>query len=423
MTEPSAMPAAPFATEAEFVPTTQDELRRYLAENASGPRRPIAPVGGRTALDFGRPLAAAAVAVLSSRLDRIVDYPARDMTITVEAGIRMDRLAEALAAEGQRLPIEAPQSNRATLGGVVATDTSGPRRFGYGTMRDYVIGATAITAEGRCFHAGGRVVKNVAGYDLCKLLIGSLGTLAYITQLTLKLKPLPESSVLVVAGFDDSRLLDEAVAGLLTSETRPVAVEALNAPAAAAVATEARSELPRGEWTLLVGYEGSPRETDWQIAKFHSELNAWSPREVRTYPHAHAATDGARLWSALIEFPVCSGEPASFEAQLLPSRLPSLTARASQSGVCLLAHAASGIVIGKLPDEAAGDSRGASLLAELAAETRRLGGHLRLLQRERGWPDAFDQEDAQPGALRLMRALKESLDPADLLNPGRLFKR
>ena len=124
------------------------------------------------------------------RLDRVVDYPARDMTITVEAGIRIERLAEVL--EGRRTAVA--DRHRSVRAGHarrrMATNTSGPRRFGYGTFRDYVIGLTAMTAEGRVFHSGGRVVKNVAGYDLCKLLIGSLGTLAVVTQVTLKLKPL-----------------------------------------------------------------------------------------------------------------------------------------------------------------------------------------------------------------------------------------
>ena len=106
----------------------------------------------------------------------VVDYPARDMTITVEAGITMRELAAELAAQGQRLPIDAPAGwTMATLGGVVATATSGPRRYGQGTIRDYVIGISAVDGRGVPFKAGGRVVKNVAGYDFCKLLTGSRG--------------------------------------------------------------------------------------------------------------------------------------------------------------------------------------------------------------------------------------------------------
>src|ERR1700722_17745144 len=173
----------------ECAPQTQDDLQNFLAENFRGPKRPLAPLGGRTALGFGGRLSQPAVGLDLTHLDRVVDFPARDMTVTVEAGIRIDRLAQVLKSEGQRLPIDVAQPDRATLGGAIATNANGPRRFGFGTFRDYVIGLTAMTADGRVFHSGGRVVKNVAGYDLCKLLVGSLGTLAVITQVTLKLKP------------------------------------------------------------------------------------------------------------------------------------------------------------------------------------------------------------------------------------------
>src|SRR5579862_7303632 len=232
----SSMKSEAECAEAEFVPKSQDELRRFLIENHAGPKRAIAPVGGRTALDFGYPFSKPAVTVDLTSLKSVVDFPARDMTITVEAGITIDQLATVLASEKQRLPIDVSQSSRATLGGAIATNTSGSRRFGHGTFRDYVIGITAVTAQGQEFHSGGRVVKNVAGYDLCKLLVGSLGTLAVITQVTLKLKPIVESSVLVWATFDGPGNVDAAVADLLNSQTRPVAVDTLNPAAAAMVA-------------------------------------------------------------------------------------------------------------------------------------------------------------------------------------------
>ena len=111
----------------------------------------------------------------------MIDYPARDMTITVQAGITLGRLQDLLAAENQRLPIDVPRADRATLGGGLAVNVSGPRRFGCGTLRDYVIGISIVNDEGQEIKAGGRVVKNVAGYDLCKLHVGALGTLGVIT--------------------------------------------------------------------------------------------------------------------------------------------------------------------------------------------------------------------------------------------------
>src|SRR5205085_6597457 len=130
--------------------------------------------------------------------------------------------------ERQRLPIDLPQAQRATLGGVVAANPSGSRRFGLGTMRDYVIGISAIDASGRLFKGGGRVVKNVAGYDLCKMLVGSLGTLAVITQVTLKLRPIPESSRLLWCAFDHSAAIEQSLAQLVSSSARPVAMDILD---------------------------------------------------------------------------------------------------------------------------------------------------------------------------------------------------
>ena len=160
-------------------------------------------------------------------LQRIVDYTPRDMTILVEAGVRMADLAATLAAEGQQLPIDVPRASEATIGGVVATNWNGPRRYGHGTIRDYVIGIHAVDGRGVAFKGGGRVVKNVAGYDFCKLLTGSLGTLGVITQLALKVKPLPEHSATIVAACADLRRCETILGRLAQLEAPPVAIDSV----------------------------------------------------------------------------------------------------------------------------------------------------------------------------------------------------
>ena len=164
-------------------------------------KKVIYPLGGQTSLDYGLPARQPGLGVSLQRLTRVIDYPARDMTITVEAGITMSALAETLAKERQRVPLDVPEPERATIGGVIATNWSGPLRFGHGTVRDYVIGISAVDGRGTPFKGGGRVVKNVAGYDFCKLLVGSLGTLGVISQVTLKLKPIPQRTALVGCRF------------------------------------------------------------------------------------------------------------------------------------------------------------------------------------------------------------------------------
>src|SRR5207249_10267822 len=124
------------------------------------------------------------VAVATTALHQVIDFPARDLTITVQTGITIARLNEITRAEGLQLPIDVPDPERSTLGGAIACNVSGPRRYGYGTFRDYVLGITTVNDRGELASAGGRVVKNVAGYDLMKLHTGALGTLGVITRVT-----------------------------------------------------------------------------------------------------------------------------------------------------------------------------------------------------------------------------------------------
>ncbi|TWU09483.1 putative FAD-linked oxidoreductase [Symmachiella macrocystis] len=401
----------------EFTPTTSDEARDFLAENSAGAGRAIFPVGGRTALHYGYAPTQPGFAFSTLRLNRTIDYPARDMTITVEAGIRMDELTEILKAEGQRLPIDVPQSSRATLGGVLATNTSGPRRFGFGTMRDYLIGITSIDAAGKTFSAGGRVVKNVAGYDLCKLMIGSLGTLAVITQVTLKVIPQPEMSQLLWCAAADWQAVEVALENLLTSATRPVALEVLNAAAAHEIAAEARLDLPSSGPILCIGFEGAARETEWQAETMSVELEAAGICDVAV------VADAESLWFALTDFATSSDEPLTFQANLRPSRLVEFSELATSAGVSLAAHAGNGIVIGHLPDEVTTLDAAVELLSPLQALAHEADGNLVIFDCDESWKQTIPVFGQARQDRALMQRIKQQLDPRDILNPGRVFTK
>src|SRR5207248_587611 len=196
--------AGPFAVvRPTSVAEVGDLVRRAIDQGHA-----LFPLGGRTLLDVGLPPDRAGVGVDLRDLSEVIDYPARDMTVTVQPGITLARLEVLLATERQRLPVDVPQPDRATLGGALAVNASGPRRYGFGTLRDYVIGMTVVNDEGHEAKAGGRVVKNVAGYDLPKLHVGALGTLGIIVQVTLKLRPLPEESALLVLRCEPGGLAD-----------------------------------------------------------------------------------------------------------------------------------------------------------------------------------------------------------------------
>lgn len=399
----------------DFVPASQSELSRFLTENAATDQKQLFPVGGRTSLAVCCPDSHAGPLVCTSQLNRLVDYPVRDMTITVEAGMRMDQLNEIVLAEGQRLPIDVPQSNRATIGGVIATNTSGPRRFSYGTIRDYVIGVSAVDGAGNLFKSGGRVVKNVAGYDLGKMLVGSLGTLAVISQVSLNLRPKPECMQLVWFEFDSCTAADQALEAIVTSGTRPTAVEYCNSKAARQIAAESRIELPVENHVICICYEGPENVVQWQTQRIIEEWQAFSPLSAQTVEGTHAA----RLYHAFIEYQTSSDDPVTLKAMLLPSQMMSFVEAATRLNIAIQAHAADGIVFGHLPDSASSLEDVNQILEQLKTVIDPRTGYLTVYQCESEWAESLPLFCTPPAGWELMQQLKQALDPQLLLNSRR----
>ena len=411
------MNAAADANE-EFTPATTSELCRFVQENAQGASpSPLLPVGGRTSLNYGFATRENATRVSTSKLTQIIDYPARDMTITVEAGIRMDELGKLLKNENQRLPVDIAQSQRATLGGVIATNTSGPRRFGHGTMRDFVIGISAVDAEGRLFSAGGRVVKNVAGYDLCKLMVGSLGTLGIITQVTLKLRPVTTTTALVWQCFDSFNNIDETLEALLTSQTRPIALEVLGPKAAGHVSSNARCQLPADSPTLIVGFEGSETETKWQVDRLKQECEPFNPTSVDVV----TSKEADNIWESLTDYATWSDDPLTFQANLPASKTIEFVEMAVKRGVSIQAHAGNGIVVGHMPDDSSTLDACQQILESLRAFARQHRGNVTILQCDADWKASLPVFGEAEASWPLMKKVKQELDPHDILSPGRFL--
>jgi glycolate oxidase FAD binding subunit len=384
-----------------------------LVRRAASTSQAVYPLGGRTRLDLGLPPAQPGVAIDLTALSQVIDYPARDMTITVQAGVRVAELQRLLAAEGQRLPIDVPSPDRATLGGALATNASGPRRLGWGTLRDYVIGITTVNDEGHETKAGGRVVKNVAGYDLCKLHIGALGTLGVISQVTLKVRPLPEAQALLTFGCDGAALgglLDE----LHASRMRPACLDVVNAAAARWLAARAGLALPGQAWVVIVGYEDSEAAVNWQLQQAIREL-------TQAGVHGVEATAGAAtepLWRALAELTAPEESALTVRAGVLPARVAELVHLAAKlPGQPLIqAHAGSGVVrvhfaAGLTPDQA-------------RAAVEKLAGachHVTLPRCPAAWKRELPIWGRPRGDLALMRQVKQALDPRRLFNPGRFL--
>jgi glycolate oxidase FAD binding subunit len=373
------------------------------------------PVGGRTLFEVGYPGERAGVEVDLRSLDQVLDYPARDMTITVQAGITLARLQEILAVENQRLPVEVPRADQATLGGALAVNVSGPRRLGAGTFRDYVIGISTVNDQGQETKAGGRVVKNVAGYDLCKLHIGALGTLGIITQVTLKVRPRPETQALVTFPCD-SATLPQLLDLLHASRTRPGGIEVLNRPAARALAPLIRPT--EAEWTVVAGYEDSEDAVSWQMQQLIRELGAIGVPGGQ----ARAADSATPLWQALTELTAPPNTLLSFRANLLPSAVAGFCQTAgSTPGILVQAHAGSGIVRGHFTNPDLTEQAAASILKELRSLAVVAQGNLILPHCPLPWKRSLPVWGDPPANLWLMRRVKEQLDPGRLFNPGRFL--
>jgi glycolate dehydrogenase FAD-binding subunit len=176
-----------------FVPQRIDDAASRIAESDRAAEA-VAFIGGGTDLEIGGPPDRLDLVIRTEKLDRIVEHAPSDQIIAVEAGATLARVQEAVGAHGQRLALDPPQPERATIGGIVAANAFGPLRTRYGSVRDLIIGVSIIRADGVVAHGGGKVVKNVAGFDLPKLMVGSLGTLGMIATATFRLHPLPEAS-------------------------------------------------------------------------------------------------------------------------------------------------------------------------------------------------------------------------------------
>lgn len=309
-----------------------------------------------------------------SQMASVVDYPARDMTITVQAGMPVSELTEILNAEGQQLPIDVVDPTT-SVGAMVADNISGPRQYGYGTLRDYIIGLEAVDGTGRVFHAGGRVVKNVAGYDLCRLMTGSRGTLGILTQLTFKLKPVPDFSAGIKFAFSDFAALNTSLEKLNTTAASPVI---LDFRAGAAVADERP--------TLFVAVEGSQQACDWQTDQLKSDCGAAATSVEMASP------------GDILEYcrkPDRNWRPTDLYLKVLPSRLADVAGQLSEHGYPCGGHAGNGIIyISKLSNDA-------ELRSVCRGITEQWGGYLT------EWSDTDPSQNGE----QLCRQLRRTFDP------------
>lgn len=372
-----------------YAPASLQEAGEVLA-SLSRAQQACVFVGGGTQLGLGAPPRRLDAVVRTERLARIVEYAPSDQVVTVEAGVTLGTLQAALAKERQRLSLDAPWPERATLGGILATNSFGPLRARYGAVRDLILGVTLVRSDGVLAKGGGKVVKNVAGFDLPKLACGSLGTLGLIAQATLRVHPLPERSEARLA----RGLGAEAVPGLVD------AVRAAQLEPAALLATRAAP----GRWDVALRFEGFAAGLAQQLARL-GELTAVEPCTDAPFEAHRAAREGAGLRLKLAALPTQLPQVEAALAGLLPL-LP---------GAQLAWYPTLGLGFLSAPAPAA------SVAAALAAARSAMQALRGTLTLETA-PDAVrGQLEAwsAPPSLALQQAVKARFDPEGLLAPGR----
>jgi glycolate oxidase FAD binding subunit len=393
----------------------------------------VFPRGSGSYLELGNTPERVEVVLALQRLQRQLAYEPADMTTTVQAGMRLAELQQVLGQHGQCLALDPPAAATATVGGIVATNRSGPRRLLYGTVRDLLLGTAVLSIDGKRTKAGGRVVKNVTGYDLNKLYIGSLGTLAVLVELTFKLHPLPPGEHTVGIGFMHHGDMLPLLQTVMQLPLRLSSLALLNAAASTTIARHVDWSAPDTTYLLLTRLEGPPQVTQNQERRLLEALRRLSLQGTAT---TYTWNDDAplRVWHAIAEFPVTVHVAAQCnvvsKVSLLMSDLPAffqdmhtLSTRVGTAWpVC--AQAGSGIAyVGMSPGQHDA-TNGKTMLEQIQALdacVTRLHGR-RVIERAPLEVKRHCDVWGAPGDdLALMRAIKKSFDPHNRLNPGRFL--
>jgi glycolate oxidase FAD binding subunit len=407
-------------------PADQAAAQEAMADAVSS-GTPVYPLGAGTMLGRGAncdrqggPLPSG-LGLSTEKLNKVIDHAEGDLTITVESGVTIAKLAKLLAAKNQRLPVDIPNPAQATVGGAVALGGGGPRRFSRGTMRDYVIGFSAVDGTGKAFAGGGRVVKNAAGYDMCRLMTGSMGTLVLITQVTLMVKPLPDESAFLSCDLSDFDTTEQILTDLVRSETLPAAVELLAGPAWQE--DSALGSIDGNSARLLVGFEGAKADVEWMLDTLG---NHWQ-NVIGQAPTIVKKSQASNLWSRLTEFPDQSdtkeeNRPLLVQITTLPSKLVDLICQVQKIDpeVSIQAHAGDGILRAcfQIEPDGVADFVKEKLRPTVDTADARM---VVLDYPERAKLDQKAVWGTPSDGIDVMRAIKDRFDPQGLLNPGRFI--
>jgi glycolate oxidase FAD binding subunit len=383
------------------MPTIASELSE-LVTIAHQERSPLKVAGNSSKLDWGGVVTGAKSIVSTQKLDRLIAHAVGDLTVTVEAGMKFAKLQAILATAGQFLPLDPAYPDRATIGGIIATADTGSLRHRYGGVRDLLLGITFVRADGKIAKAGGRVVKNVAGYDMMKLFTGAYGTLGILTEVTLRVYPLPTTEGTVILTGTADKLANVAKI-LLASTLTPICVDVVS------TAFSQQLEISNTP-SLVVRFATIPQSIAEQSAQLLEIAKGLGLKGG-----IWQGTQAAQLWSG-IQTGIWGDRPIACKIGVRATAAVTtidILDRSTNNTAKGVIHLNSGIGAIALND--------AAQIVPLRTHCESAGGFLSGLQAPVAVKQQLDVWGYRGNAVPLMRSIKQQFDPLDILNPGRCF--
>ena len=379
------------------MPASSEQVGAVLSA-CSEARATVIPWGGGTAMALGNPPRSADVVIKLEKLNRVIEHDSANLTVTAQCGITLNALQSTLATQKQFVPIDAPFPAHATLGGIIAANLNGPRRGFYGSVRDLVIGMKVVLAGGESIKAGGKVVKNVAGYDMCKLFVGSLGTLGVITEATFRVAPTAESAATFIGRGSPAqarRFIEE----LSLSRLSPAAVFLLG-------------EKIQKDCRVAVWCEGFAETVGRQVR----ELEAMASRIGMTQEGARDEKH-IELWENVRDLPL-KVDRLVYRVTLPRAAIFDFLERVSGwNSSEVISDTSMGTIWLEFPANKTALVR----LAEIESLARERRGHGVVFAAPAAMKKSINVWGPAPPALSIMRGIKRQFDPNELLNPGRFL--